>query len=158
METTAHLWAIGYDDMERADQVCEKIVNLGWDRLDLFLEGIAVVVRHPNGTFTIHQGLSPGVAFFLGLSLVGFLAGLATGMPLAGAALGAFWAGGAAVRADRVRIEAEFICDVQGLMRPGTSALFVLDEEGDMDAILPAIRGLGGTILKTNVNLERERD
>jgi hypothetical protein len=30
------------------------------------------------------------------------------------------------------------------LMKPGTSALFVLDNEGDMDVILHAIRGLGG--------------
>jgi uncharacterized membrane protein len=40
-------------------------------------------------------------------------------------------------------------------MKPGTSALFVLDSEGDMDVILHAIRGLGGTVLKTNVDLER---
>jgi uncharacterized membrane protein len=42
-------------------------------------------------------------------------------------------------------------------MRPGTSALFVLDEEGDMDVILHTLRGLGGTVLKTNVDLERAK-
>jgi len=31
----------------------------------------------------------------------------------------------------------------------------VLDSEGDMDVILHSIRGLGGTVLKTNVDLER---
>jgi uncharacterized membrane protein len=51
----------------------------------------------------------------------------------------------------------EFIRDVEGLMKPGTSALFVLDDEGDMDVILHAIRGLGGTVLKTNVDVERAR-
>ena len=40
-------------------------------------------------------------------------------------------------------------------MKPGTSALFVLDRVGDMDAILQGIRGLGGTVLKTNVDLKR---
>jgi hypothetical protein len=30
-------------------------------------------------------------------------------------------------------------------------------EEGDMNAILRAIRGLGGTVLKTNVDLERAK-
>jgi uncharacterized membrane protein len=43
------------------------------------------------------------------------------------------------------------------MMNPGTSALFVLDQEGDMAAILQGIRGLGGTILKTNVDLERAK-
>jgi len=42
-------------------------------------------------------------------------------------------------------------------MRPGTSALFVLDSEGQMDVILHGIRGLGGTVLKTNVDPERVR-
>ena len=42
-------------------------------------------------------------------------------------------------------------------MNPGTSALFILDEELDMEVILHQIRGLGGTVLKTNVDLERAR-
>jgi uncharacterized membrane protein len=46
---------------------------------------------------------------------------------------------------------------VERIMQPGTSALFVLDDQGDMDVILHSIRGLGGTILKTNVDLEGAR-
>jgi uncharacterized membrane protein len=42
-------------------------------------------------------------------------------------------------------------------MRPGTSALFVLDEEGDMGAILQGIRGLGGAVLKTTVDRKRAK-
>jgi uncharacterized membrane protein len=42
-------------------------------------------------------------------------------------------------------------------MKPATSALFVLDQAGDMDAILQGIRGLGGTVLKANVDLERAK-
>jgi len=42
-------------------------------------------------------------------------------------------------------------------MRPGTSAIFVLDSEGDLDVVLHRIRGLGGTVLKTNVDVERAR-
>jgi uncharacterized membrane protein len=42
-------------------------------------------------------------------------------------------------------------------MKPGTSAIFVLDRQGDMGAILHAIRGLGGNVLKTNVDVERGR-
>jgi len=42
-------------------------------------------------------------------------------------------------------------------MKPGSSALFVLDDEGDMDVILHRIRGLGATVLKTNVDVERAK-
>jgi uncharacterized membrane protein len=40
-------------------------------------------------------------------------------------------------------------------MKPGTSVLFVLDQEGEMAPLLQGIRGLGGTVLKTNVDVER---
>ena len=43
------------------------------------------------------------------------------------------------------------------MMKPGTSAVFVLDSEGDMEVILHAICGLGGTALKTNADVERAR-
>jgi uncharacterized membrane protein len=42
-------------------------------------------------------------------------------------------------------------------MKPGTSALFVLDDQGDMEVILHTIQGLGGVVLKTNVDLERAK-
>src|SRR6266481_3145806 len=49
MTTGAHLWAIGYDDMARADQVRDEVTNLGWGSgragKYLFLDDIAVVVR-----------------------------------------------------------------------------------------------------------------
>jgi uncharacterized membrane protein len=63
-------------------------------------------------------------------------------------------AGTAAVSAS-VGIDDDFVTEVKGLMKPGTSAIFVLDHEGDMDVILHGIRGLGGTVLKTHVDLER---
>ena len=43
------------------------------------------------------------------------------------------------------------------MMKPGTSVLLVLDDGGDMEVILHHIRGLGGTVLKTNVDLVRAR-
>ena len=56
-----------------------------------------------------------------------------------------------------VGISDEFVREMEGLIKPGTSVLFVLDEVGDIDAILGGIRGLGGTVLKTNVDLERAK-
>jgi len=61
---------------------------------------------------------------------------------------------GAAVSAT-VGIGDDFVREVERLMKPGTSALFVLDNEGDMNVILRTIRGLGGTVMKTNVDVER---
>ena len=55
----------------------------------------------------------------------------------------------------RLASATDFVREVVGLVKPETSVLFVLDDGGNMDAILHAIRGLGGTVLKTNVDLER---
>jgi uncharacterized membrane protein len=54
-------------------------------------------------------------------------------------------------------ISDDFVSEVEALMKPGTSALFVLDQERNMDAILQGIRGLGGTVLRTNVDVKRAK-
>jgi uncharacterized membrane protein len=156
MTQSEHLWAIGYDDMERAEQVRDEIIRLGWATHYLDLLDVAVVVRHPDGSFTCNRARFPVVANLLGCTAVGFLAGLVLFAPLAGAAVGALLGGaGTAAAVAAVGIGDDFVREVEGLMQPGTSALFVLDCEGDMEVILHAIQGLGGTVLRTNVDLQR---
>ena len=142
--------------MGRANQVRDEIVRLGWDKHYLMLDDVAVVVRHPDGSFTLNREPFPAASNVLGCSVVGFLAGLVVGAPLVGATIGAMvgGAGSVAVLAS-VGIGDDFIGEVKAMMKPGTSAIFVLDDEGDMDVILHKIRGLGGTVLKTNVDRER---
>ena len=153
-----HLWAVGYDDMDRAGQVRDEIAKLGWVENRLLLADLAVVVRHLDGSFTFDRERFPTGANIMGASAVGFLAGLVVGVPIVGAAIGAMVGGaGTAMHAMSAGIADDFIKDVQRLMKPGTSALFVLDTAGDMDVILHRIRGLGGTVLKTNVDVERAR-
>lgn len=158
MRSTKHLWAVGYDDMDRAGQVRDEIAKLGWVENRLLLADLAVVVRHLDGSFTFDRERFPTGANIMGASAVGFLAGLVVGVPIVGAAIGAMVGGaGTAMHAMSAGIADDFIKDVQRLMKPGTSAIFVLDSEGDMDVILHGIRGLGGTVLKTNVDVERAR-
>jgi uncharacterized membrane protein len=160
MTTSAHLWAVGYDDVARADQVRDEIIELGWGAgragKYLLLNDIAVVVRHPDGRFTVDRKPFAGLANILACTGVGFLAGLASSAPLTGATIGALL-GSAGTAAAHVGISEDFIRDVEAMMRPGTSALFVLDDAADMEIILHTIRGLGGTVLKTNVDPERAK-
>ena len=154
----AHLWAIGYDDMERAGQVKDEIIRLGWGESYLILLDAAVVVRHPDGSFTLDREPFPAVPNILGCTVVGFVAGLVLGTPFTGAAVGALLGGaGTVVSAAAVGIGDDFVREIEGMMKPGTSALFVLDDQGDMDVVLHGIRGLGGTVLKTNVDVERAK-
>jgi uncharacterized membrane protein len=162
MADAAHLWAIGYDEINRAVAAREEITKLAWghggSRKSLILLDTAIVTRHPDGSFTLEREAFPGIANILSCSAVGFLAGLVIAAPLTGATIGAFVGGaGTLAWAAQSGVSADFIQDVEKLMRPGTSALFLLDEEGELDVILHAIKGLGGTVLKTNVDLERAK-
>src|SRR5262245_25691103 len=153
MTDSSHLWAIGYDEMARAGQVRDAIVKLGWDERSLILQDVAVVVRHPDGSFALERERFPSAANVVGGTVVGLLAGLVIGVPLVGAAVGAVIAG--AGSAGIVTIDENFVADVQIVMKPGTAALFVLDDAGEMDVIIHRLRGLGGTVLKTNVDVDR---
>lgn len=158
MTKAEHLWAVGYDDMERANQVRDEIIRLGWVANSLILNEVAVVVRHPDGSFTLDRGRFPTASNILGCSAVGFIAGLVLGVPMVGATIGAMVGGaGTVMTVASTGITGEFVTEGQGLMKPGTSAVFMLDAGGDMEVILRAIRGLGGTVLKTNVDVERAR-
>jgi uncharacterized membrane protein len=157
MTNSGHLWAVGYDDMGRAHQVRDEITRLGWVKHKLILEDVAVAVRQPDGSFMLDREPFPAAANILGCTAVGFLAGLVIGAPLVGAAVGAAIGGAGTAASATVGIGEDFVREVKGMMKPGTSVLFVLDSGGDMDAILHAIRGLGGTVLKTNVDVERAR-
>jgi len=97
-----HLWAIGYADVDRASQVKEEIIRLGWNEPYLFLSDVAVVVRHADGSFTLNREPFPTGANILGSTTVGFIVGLVLGVPLAGAAMGALLGGAATAREDRV--------------------------------------------------------
>ena len=157
MTACTNLWAVGFDDTGRAAQVRDEITRLAWEKHQLILRDVAVAVRYPDGCFTLNGEPFPAVAKIHGGTVAHFLAGLALGAPpLSGRAVGALLATTGATT-EEVGISSNFVREVEGLIQPGTSVLFVSDEVGNLDAILHAIRGLGGTVLKTNVDLERAR-
>jgi uncharacterized membrane protein len=156
MTKPGHLWAIGFPDLSRAEQVRREVVRLG-DQHALVLLDTGVAVQYPDGSVTLEGEPFVAPINFRGHGVAGFFAGLALGaLPLTGAAVGNVVTepgGGVA----GTGITDDFIRAAETLMTPGTSALFVFDREGDMDAILQGIRGLGGTVLKANVDVERAR-
>jgi uncharacterized membrane protein len=89
MTKNAHLWATGYDDMERAEQVRHELIGLR-DKHCLILLDTAVVVRYPDGSVTLDGEPFVAAIHFSGHTFAGFLAGLVLGAPpLTGAAAGA---------------------------------------------------------------------
>jgi uncharacterized membrane protein len=148
---------VGFDSTGGATQLRDEITTLGWEKHQLNLLDVAVAERCADGSLTLNGEAFPERARTVRGTVAWLLAGLALGVPpLTGEAVGIYVdrTGGGA---DEVGISGTFVREVADLIQPGTSVLFVLDQEGDMDAIVHAIRGLGGTVLKTNVDLERAR-
>jgi len=151
-----HLWAIGYDDMGRAKQVQDEIINLGWDKqyfcsmtLQCRASARRIVHLGPRGV--------PGRLQRLGLQCRGPPCGPGARRTTARRDHRSHGggAGSAAVSAS-VGIDDDFVTEVKGLMSQDVRH-FCPGRRGDMDVILHRIRGLGGTVLKTNVDLERAR-
>jgi uncharacterized membrane protein len=153
----AHLWAIGYDNRGQAERVRAEVTSLAGPGQYLLLLDVAVLTRTTDGSFMLDREPFPLTSNILAGGTLGFLAGLALAAPMTGAAIGALLGTATSSVANTVGIEDAFIHEVEQLMKPGTSALLVLDEQGDLEVILHAIRGLGGTVLKTNVDLERAK-
>src|SRR5262249_11531669 len=136
MTAAAHLWAIGYDDVGRADMVLKEIVKLG-NRHCLTLLDTAVVVRYPDGPVTLNGEPFVAPPCLGGRPFASFPAGLALGAPpLTGAAVGALPRGSGNATPAAIGIDDNFVGEVERLMKPGTSALFVLDQEGNLEAVL----------------------
>jgi uncharacterized membrane protein len=143
--------------MDRAAQVRDQIARLSETRCLILLQ-TAVVVRYPDGSVTLDGEPFVAVPTMRRSTFASFLASLALAAPpLCAAAVGTLLGATGNAASSAVGISDDFVRQVEGLMKPGTSALFVLDQECDMAAILAGIRGLGGTVLKTNVDLEQAK-
>jgi len=153
----AHLWAVAYDDPGRAEYVRAELVGLAGAEQYLLLLDIAILARRADGSYTLDREPFPLTGNIIGGGALGFLAGLALAAPMTGAAIGALLGTAASTVANSVGIEDTFIREVRELVKPDSSCLLVLDTEGNMEVILHAIRGLGGTVLKTNVDLDRAK-
>ena len=151
MPDASHLWAVGFSDVAGADQARDRITQLAKQHSLVLLDS-TVAVRSADGELTLDgepilRATWPG-------RLAKILASLALGAtPLTKAVVDDITSGTEAPNC----IGEDFVHEVEKLMQPGTSVFFVLESAQDMDAILKAIHGLGGKVLKTNVDMELAR-
>src|SRR5262249_2911427 len=151
MNEAGNLWAVVFDDPGAAERA-RAVVRALQDFHCLTVDDVAIVTHLPDGSFKLDREPNPGLAVTGGLGLIGFLAVLVVAQPLAGAAAGTLVGGVLAAAGARVGISDTFVHEVESLMTPGATVLFVMDEWGDREAVLCHLRGLGGQVLKTNVD------
>jgi len=152
----AELVAIGYPDMATADAAADEARRLAQD-LIIQPDAIAVIVRDEDGSYhvhTTHHAVGAGATWGM---FWGFLFGLLFFIPVFGMAIGAGM-GALMGKFAKTSIDKQFQDQVRGMIEPGTSALFLMLEKVTPDKAVEAMSKYGGTVLKTSLSKETEKE
>jgi len=151
----ADLIAIGYPDTTTAVQAEEEVQRLAQD-LIIQPDAVAAIIRNKDGhikTITNHHPVGKGATWGL---FWGFLFGLLFFIPFLGMAVGAGM-GAILGSVRRAGVDEAFENQVREMLQPGTSALFMVVEQMTTDKALDALSKYGGTVLKTSLSKDAEK-
>jgi uncharacterized membrane protein len=149
------LVAIGYPDESTGVEAMRTAEELAAD-LIIQPDQIAAIVRHKDGKFQVitnHHEVGGGAAWggFWGLFF-----GLVFFVPVLGLAVGAGM-GALMGKLTKSGIDKEFETQVRDMLKPGTSALFMVVEKVTPDKAIAALSQYGGTVLKSSLSEETQQ-
>ena len=150
------LIVIGYPDETTAALAADEARALARD-LIIQPDAIASIVRDTEGKYhvhTSHHAVGAGATWGM---FWGLLFGLLFFVPVFGLALGA-GLGALMGKITKAGIDREFQDQVRDLIKPGTSALFLMVETVTPDKAVEAMSKYGGTVLKTSLSKQGEAD
>jgi len=150
----AELIAIGYPDETTAVQAMEEAERLA-DELIIQPDALAAIVCNREGKFKVvtnHHQVAGGATWG---GFWGLLFGMLFFVPLFGMALGAGF-GALMGKLEREGIDREFQEQVRELLKPGTSALFLVVEKVTPDKAVAALSKYGGNVLKSSLSKDTE--
>ena len=146
----ADLIAIGYPDEATAGEAQREAERLAHDLL-IQPDAIAAIVRHRDGKFNIHSTAHPVAGGPMYGMFWGLLFGLLFFVPFFGLAVGS-GLGALLAKIEESGVDKEFQRQVQGLVTPGTSALFLVVENVTPETVVDALSRYGGTVLNTSLS------
>jgi uncharacterized membrane protein len=150
----AELIAIGYPDEITAEAAADEARRLAKD-LIIESDAIAVIQRDAEGKYHVHTSHNPvGAGASWGM-FWGLLFGILFFVPVFGIAIGA-GLGALMGKITKSGIDREFQDQVRDMVKPGTSALFLMIEKVTPDKAIEAMSKYGGTVLKTSLSKENE--
>jgi uncharacterized membrane protein len=149
------LVVIVYETEAKAEEMRKKVFDLQKEYL-IELGDAAIAVKQPDGNVKLNQLLNTTAAGAASGGLWGLLIGMVFLNPLLGVALGA--ASGALGGAlSDYGVNDKFMKDLSESLQPGNAALFLLIRKVTGDKVLEAVKGTGGTVLKTSLDDSKEK-
>jgi uncharacterized membrane protein len=152
----ADLIAIGYPDETTATAAADEARRLARD-LIIQPDAIAVIVRDKDGSYRVqtnHHMVGAGATWGM---FWGLLFGLLFFIPVFGMAVGAGM-GALMGKLTKTSIDKQFQEQVRDMIKPGTSALFLMLEKVTPDKAVEAMSKYGGTVLKTSLSKADEKE
>ena len=150
----ADLVEIAFPSEEKAEQVRQKLLDMQKEYL-IELGDAVVAVKDVNGRVKLNQLFQPVAQGAVSGMLWGSLIGLLFMMPLAGAAVDAA-SGALTGRLTDLGINDDFMKQAARTLQSGNAALFLLIRKMTTDKVLAALRGAGGTIMRSSFDETKE--
>ena len=150
------LIAIGYRQEATAEEAADEARRMARD-LIIEPDAIAVIVRDKEGKYHVHTSHHPVGAGTTWGMFWGLLFGLLFFIPVFGMAIDA-GIGALMGKVAKTSIDKQFQDQVRGMLKPGTSALFLMLEKVTPDKALEAMSKYGGTVLKTSLSKDDEKE
>ena len=150
------LIAIGYDDETTALEAEKEAQHLA-EELIIQPDAIAAIVRGKDGKFKVttnHHAVSGGAVWGMWW---GMLFGLLFFIPIFGMAVGAGF-GALFGKLEKTGVDKAFQEQVRDMLKPGTSALFLVVEKVTPDKAIAALGKYGGTVLKSSLSEDTEKE
>lgn len=149
------LIAIVFPNEAKAEEVRDKVIGLQKQYL-ISLDDAVVAVKNADGKIKLNQLVSTTAAGAAAGSFWGLLVGVLFMMPILGVAVGA--ASGALGGAlQDYGINDAFMKDVSEKVQPGDAVLFLLVKKMTTDKVLADLQGVGGTVLQTSLDHDKEQ-
>jgi uncharacterized membrane protein len=149
------LVVIVYPTEAKAEEMRQKLLDLQKDYL-IELSDAVIAVKQESGRVKLVQLMNTTAAGAVSGGFWGLLIGVIFLMPLLGASLGAA-SGALAGALTDVGIDDNFMKELSNNLNPGNAALFVLVRKMTADKVLEAIKGTGGTVLRTSLDHTKEQ-
>jgi uncharacterized membrane protein len=152
----ADLIAIGYPDETTAVEAAAEAERLAHE-LIIQPDAIAAIVCDKKGKYKVvtnHHQVAGGATWG---GFWGLLFGMLFFVPIFGMALGAGF-GALMGKMEKSGIDREFQEQVREMLKPGTSALFLVLEKVTPDKAVDALQKFGGKVLKSSLSKDTEEE
>ncbi|MEV0446846.1 DUF1269 domain-containing protein [Streptomyces sp. NPDC050600] len=153
----SELIVIGYEDRAVADKAYAEVQKLK-DGHVVDLIGVAVVTVDEDGT--THVDTPKRTEEVALAATAGALWGMVFGMVILTPAMGVVGAavGGLIGKLNQMGVDNKFRGKVQEILRPGSSAVVIMASKVTEDRFAAAMAPFGGTVLKTSLSEENEKE